>query len=268
MKLLKCLSYKIGCWKGATSISTKPSWSVDRHAVNKFLTSYFKWIMYWQFLARTSLYASPPTTGMHYLRCVITKSLNMPWAVTPTQYRLLVYKTAANLRLSFTQTQDSITIPDHLQNIRFEDCALVLKRILVGVFSQATTCILCYTRLHPLPNNESLKTYDAEYRTNSQCSSQVWQSFISQLTEKLIVKDLPSFHGSQSFYCRVSKDPPPCFRYISRVFNKTGRQFTYNIPARSRYVRTSSAILTFYSHTALLWRFNPYPANVEKMMSS
>jgi len=34
------------------------------------------------------------------------------------------------------------------------------------------------------------------------------------------------------------------------------RQFTCNTPARSRYVCTSSAILTFYSHTALLWRFN------------
>ena len=146
----------------------------------------------------------------------------MPRAITPTQYRLLVHKTAANLRLSFTQTQDSITIPGHLQNTRCEDCALVLKRTLVGVFSQATTCILCCTSLHPLPNNKSLKTYDAEYRTNSQCSSQVWQSFISQLTEKLVVTDLPSFHGSQSFYCHVRKDPPPCLRNISRVFNKTG----------------------------------------------
>jgi hypothetical protein len=33
-------------------------------------------------------------------------------------------------------------------------------------------------------------------------------------------------------------------------------QFTYNTPAHSLYVCTSSAILTFYSQTALLWRFN------------
>jgi len=51
----------------------------------------------------------------------------MPRTITPTQYSRLVYNTAANLRLSFTQTQDSITIPGHLRNTRFADCTLVLK---------------------------------------------------------------------------------------------------------------------------------------------
>jgi len=163
----------------------------------------------------------------------------MPRTVTPTQYRRLVYNTAANLGLSFTQTQDSIAIPSHLQNTRS-----VARR------TQGLTTVLLSWRhfsrrvftghdMHPLldkftplPKYESLKLYDTEYRNNSQCSSQVWQSFISQMTETLVVKDIPSFHGSHSFYCRVRKDPALYhirarsstlfLRYISRVFNKTG----------------------------------------------
>jgi hypothetical protein len=85
----------------------------------------------------------------------------MPRTITPNQYHLLAYNVTANLRLSFTQTQVSITIPGHLQNTtRFDDCALALKRTLVGVFSQATTCILCYTSLHPYQtiNHRNLTT--------------------------------------------------------------------------------------------------------------
>jgi hypothetical protein len=96
-----------------------------------------------------------------------------------------------------------------------------------------------------------MKLYDTEYRTNSQCNSQVWQSFTSQPTEKLVVKDIPSFHGSQSFYCRVRKDPalfyirarPSTLFKIHLKSVQQDRLFTYNTPARSRYVYTSSAIL-------------------------
>ena len=107
----------------------------------------------------------------------------------------------------------------------------------------------------PLPNNVSLKHCDTEYTTNSQRSSQVWQSFISQLTEKLLVKDIPSFHGSQSLYCRVRKDaalyhirakPSTLFKMHFKSVQQD-RQFTYNNPARSRYVCTSSAILTVFT---------------------
>jgi hypothetical protein len=35
---------------------------------------------------------------------------------------LLAYHTATNLRHSFNQTQDSIAIPSHLQNTRFDNC--------------------------------------------------------------------------------------------------------------------------------------------------
>jgi hypothetical protein len=117
----------------------------------------------------------------------------------------------------------------------------------------------------PLPNNESLKPYGAEYRTNSQCSSQVWQSFISQLTEKLVVRDLPSFHGSQSFHCRVRKDlalyhirarPSTLFEIHLKCVQRD-RQFTYTTLARSLYVCTSSAIPTVF---AILFALNSFMA--------
>lgn len=119
--------------------------------------------------------------------------------------------------------------------------------------------LLC--KFTPLPNNESLKTYDNEYRSNSQCISRVWQSFISQLTdisqltEKLVIKDLPSFHGSHSFYCSVRKDPALYhIRATSSTLYKINLknvqqdgQFPCNTPARSRYVSTSSSILTVFT---------------------
>jgi hypothetical protein len=173
MKLLKCLRGKIGCWKGATSISTKPSWPVDRQPVKKFLINYFNWMRYWQFLPRTSFYASPLKTGVHYLWWIITKSLNMPRTITPTQYRLLVYNTAVNLRLLHLNSR----LHHHSQPLAkhkvWRLCFCLEAHISRSVFTGHDMHPLLY-KFTPLPNNHwnltTLnigKTHNAVHRCGS-----------------------------------------------------------------------------------------------------
>jgi len=57
--------------------------------------------------------------------------------------------------------------------------------------------------------------------------------------------------------CTISEpDPPPCLRYISRVFNKTGCLLITLRRVRVMCIPPRLSYLPFDWNTALLWRFN------------